>query len=81
MGYNKCVDFWALGVFIYELETGETPYRIEDVSTKLRFKRVAQEEEVSKTWRGHHLSHNLKDLIAGLLKFKPEDRLGVRNWE
>lgn len=80
MGYNKCVDFWALGVLIYELQTGLTPFKIEDVSTKLRFKRVAQEEEVSRKWRGHHLSFQLKDLIAGLLKFKPEDRLGVKSW-
>jgi hypothetical protein len=51
------------------------------VSTKLRFKRVAQEEEVRRKWRGHHLKHKLQDLIAGLLKFRPEDRLGVRNWD
>lgn len=43
IGYNRGVDFWALGVFIYELVTGETPFKLEDVSTKLRFKRIAQE--------------------------------------
>jgi len=43
LGYNKSVDFWTLGVFIYELATCDTPFKLEDISSKIRFKRISQE--------------------------------------
>jgi hypothetical protein len=44
---------------------------LEDVITKLRFKRVAQEEEIKRQWRGHELGAALTDFVGQLLRFKP----------
>ncbi len=41
-GYGKSIDLWALGVLAYELKSGETPFKLQDVVSKLRFKRIVQ---------------------------------------
>jgi serine/threonine protein kinase len=80
VGYNKSIDFWALGILIYELTTGETPFKLEDVSTKLRFKRIAIEEETNRKWRGHRMNPATTDIVGELLRFNPDDRLGMKGW-
>ena len=80
-GYDRGVDFWALGVLIYELTTGETPFKLQDVSSKLRFKRVAMQEQINRKWRGHELKDATKSIIGDLLKYKSEDRLGMQSWD
>ena len=40
----------------YELATGLTPFMLEDVSSKTRFKKVVKEEETAHEWRGIKIS-------------------------
>jgi len=69
-GYNKAVDWWALGVIIYEMTAGYPPFFAENpiqiyekiVSGHLRFP--------------SHFSVNLKDLLKNLLQVDLTKRVG-----
>ncbi|KAM3129044.1 hypothetical protein pb186bvf_018822 [Paramecium bursaria] len=53
--YDQSVDVWSLGVLIFELTTGKTPFQIHE-GFKLTFP--------------DHLSSDVKDLMKGLLQEK-----------
>lgn len=67
--YSKEVDFWALGILIFEMVTGKVPYSKED------------EQEVYKNTLENPVnipnsfSKNLKLLLENLLIINPENRL------
>lgn len=69
-GHNKGVDWWCLGILLYELTVGVTPFysgNVDDmykkiVNSKLRFP--------------PRLSEECRDLITALLKKNPSERLG-----
>ena len=73
-GHNLCVDYWSLGVMLYEMLFGATPYHdtesnvfniFEQITTKpLRFPAEAA------------VSEQAKQLIMALLQIEPADRLG-----
>ncbi|KAL4442423.1 hypothetical protein ABPG77_005007 [Micractinium sp. CCAP 211/92] len=73
-GHDSRVDWWALGILIYELLFGTTPFRgprrdatFDNIVTReLRFP------------RGPHVSPECKDLINRLLTKDPTQRLGAR---
>ncbi|XP_026308670.1 cAMP-dependent protein kinase catalytic subunit gamma isoform X2 [Piliocolobus tephrosceles] len=73
-GYNKAVDWWALGVLIYEMTAGFPPFYADQpiqiyekiISGKVRFP--------------SHLSSDLKDLLRSLLQVDLTKRFGnLRN--
>ncbi|XP_069783785.1 cAMP-dependent protein kinase catalytic subunit alpha-like isoform X12 [Narcine bancroftii] len=73
-GYNKAVDWWALGVLIYEMSAGYPPFFADQpiqiyekiVSGKVRFP--------------SHFSPDLKDLLRNLLQVDLTKRFGnLRN--
>jgi serum/glucocorticoid-regulated kinase 2 len=80
-GYTKLIDFWTLGVFIYELATSDSPFRHDEILTRSTFKEKVERAEVDRDWKGHSLNEELKDLINKLLKFKPEQRLGANGFD
>ncbi|XP_062568767.1 cAMP-dependent protein kinase catalytic subunit 1 isoform X2 [Saccostrea cucullata] len=69
-GYNKAVDWWALGVLVYEMAAGYPPFFADQpiqiyekiVSGKVRFP--------------SHFSHDLKDLLRYLLQVDLTKRYG-----
>ncbi|XP_009771978.1 serine/threonine-protein kinase KIPK2 [Nicotiana tabacum] len=72
-GHGSAVDWWTLGVFLYELLYGKTP-----------FKGAGNEETlanvVMQNLRFPHspiVSFQARDLIRGLLVKEPENRLGT----
>ncbi|KAI4377132.1 hypothetical protein MLD38_014815 [Melastoma candidum] len=80
-GHGSAVDWWALGVFVYEMVHGTTPFKDENNRTTLvnvlkkplTFPRIGvsdrkEYEEVAK----------LRDLISRLLVKDPRKRIGSR---
>ncbi|KAI6205412.1 hypothetical protein M3Y94_00789200 [Aphelenchoides besseyi] len=72
-GHNWMVDFWALGILIFELIAGFTPFpgdTIDEVQSRIT------EYEGTPEFPRKTFSQNAKDLIIGLLTVDPTQRLG-----
>ena len=70
-GYGKEVDWWALGVLIYEMLSGLPPFWDED-------EEYMQKKIVSAPLKMHkYFSNEVKDIIRALLNRDPEQRLGT----
>ncbi|XP_062892116.1 cAMP-dependent protein kinase catalytic subunit alpha-like isoform X1 [Mobula hypostoma] len=73
-GYNKAVDWWALGVLIYEMSAGYPPF-FADQPIQIYEKIVA-----GKVRFPSHFSVDLKDLLRNLLQVDLTKRFGnLRN--
>lgn len=71
-GYDKCVDYWALGCFIYELFLARTPFQA-DYTTKIFQNIIAAERNLSFPPKMDPLHVNL---VKKLLAVNPAYRLG-----
>ncbi|URE11271.1 hypothetical protein MUK42_24575 [Musa troglodytarum] len=71
-GHGSAVDWWTLGVFVFELLYGVTPFKGPDNELTLA-NIVARALEFPKE---PAVSASARDLIAGLLVKDPERRLG-----
>ena len=72
-GYTKMVDWWALGVLIYEMLIGIPPFYSKsnlDLFYAIRNKSVKFPSYISK---------KAKNLIIKLLRKNPNERLGSKN--
>ena len=70
-GHGKAVDWWTVGVFIYEMLASYPPFYDEDpMRTYAKIMRGA-------VTYPSHFSKNAVSLIAGLLQSKPTRRLGA----
>jgi serine/threonine protein kinase len=70
-GHGKGVDWWTLGVLIFEMLTSYPPFYDED--PVVTYSKIAR----GKIAFPNHLSRNAVDLIRKLLNPKPTKRLGV----
>ncbi|GAA5903894.1 hypothetical protein JCM6882_001342 [Rhodosporidiobolus microsporus] len=62
-GYTRTVDWWTLGVLLYEMISGLPPFYEEVVSEPLSFPRNV-------------IRPSPRDLLTGLLQKNPDERLG-----
>ena len=69
-GYNRCVDFYSLGSFLYEMLTGLPPFWDKDRSRL--YHKILNEELVIP----RYLSKNAQLLVGGLLRKDPTLRIG-----
>ncbi|KAI9336392.1 AGC/AKT protein kinase [Obelidium mucronatum] len=69
-GYTKCVDYWTLGVLIYEMITGLPPFY--DENQNEMYKRIVSDELVFPD----ELGDVVKDLLTKMLNRDPTSRLG-----
>ncbi|CAL8467781.1 g7319 [Coccomyxa elongata] len=70
-GHTRAVDWWALGVLIYEMVAGYPPFYDED--RVAMFKNICQVKYSVPT----HFSKEVRDLIKRLLVHNPNQRLGA----
>ncbi|KAI7904067.1 kinase-like domain-containing protein [Cokeromyces recurvatus] len=69
-GSTKAVDWWSLGILIYEMISGYPPFTAENPVDQ--YQKIL---EGNITWP-NHMSPEAKDLIQNLLKTKPSERYG-----
>eukprot|EP00045_Choanoeca_perplexa_P016796 m.231215 g.231215 ORF g.231215 m.231215 type:complete len:1657 (-) comp17362_c0_seq1:123-5093(-) len=81
-GYDKAVDWWSMGVILYEFLTGITPFYADTVEEI--FQRTINEsvifdfeEDEDEDDDGEQLTPEVKDLILLLLEKDPARRLGT----
>jgi serine/threonine protein kinase len=70
-GHGKGADWWTIGVLIFELLAGHTPFY--HPSHLTMYNKIAH----CRFKHPSHFSNGAKDLISGLLCLKPTQRLGV----
>lgn len=68
--YGKPVDWWALGVVIFEIVTGSVPFKHDNFN--IMFKRILSVQYKTPST----VSPDLSDLIRNLLKFDSTKRFG-----
>ena len=73
-GYNFSVDFYGLGVLVYEMVIGETPFSVKNKNQDLFTKILANKIKFPKG-----ISSDLKSFISSLMKADPSQRLGAKN--
>ena len=69
-GHDKAVDYWALGVLIYEMVSGIPPFYADDPME------VYEKILSAKMIMPHHFSRNISDIIRKLCKLYQSKRLG-----
>lgn len=70
-GYNKSVDWWALGVLIYEMAAGYPPFYAKDPM------KIYEKIVVGKFTHAPHFSKALKDLLQNILQVDRTKRYGI----
>lgn len=78
-GHDKNVDWWALGVLIYEMLIGVTPFYNRNRAVMMNKIQKSKIVFPHKQKYNIEYSDEIKDLICQLLNKKKEKRLGYEN--
>ncbi|KAF9806977.1 hypothetical protein IEO21_08420 [Rhodonia placenta] len=74
-GYTKTVDWWTLGVLLYEMMTGLPPFYDENVN--VMYQRILSDPLVFPP----DMSPDARNVVTGLLQRNPDKRLGANGAE
>lgn len=80
-GHNESVDFWELGLLLYELISRENPFS-NDISNELKImSKITNfgQSSMSKFTFPSNFSEELCDLISSLVVPNPDNRLGMKS--
>jgi cGMP-dependent protein kinase len=72
-GHNKGVDWWTLGILIWEMLAGQPPYYDDDQMRT--YKKIVSDEPLQ--FPAENFTDEAKSILRKLLKKKPTQRLGV----
>jgi serine/threonine protein kinase len=70
-GHDRCVDWWALGVLIYEMLSGDAPFRAPTAAA------IYEKALRSEPTYSSHFTRNAQSIVAGLLTKGKTRRLGA----
>ncbi|RZC31946.1 cGMP-dependent protein kinase 1-like, partial [Asbolus verrucosus] len=76
-GHDKGVDYWALGVFIFELLTGKTPFRSDDTTHMRTYKLILK--GIDDVVFPQQVTYEAQNLVKQLCKSTSTQRLGCQN--
>ena len=78
-GYNQSVDYWSMGILVFELLVGNTPFAGDNDKKKEQQKRILRYADgAALEWPSHvHISSKARRLIEALLERDPKKRLGM----
>ena len=71
-GHDEHLDIWCIGVLVFELMAGYSPWQGDDVQT------VRYNINRLKIRWPRNMDHDAADLISKILKYNPEERLTLR---
>ncbi|WAR53074.1 hypothetical protein PtB15_2B504 [Puccinia triticina] len=77
-GYTRLVDFWALGVLIFEMSVGWTPFFSENRAVRYT---LILESDIRTKFPKRGISEVTKEIILCLLERDPSRRLGAKGIE
>lgn len=72
-GYGRSVDFWTLGILIFELFTGSTPFKRDTRNEMFEAIKTENRIKFNRRWRGADAA---KEIVCLLLHKHPKKRLG-----
>lgn len=75
-GHDRAADYWTLGIFVYEMLRGKTPFRTDDSSHMKTYTKILGGIDSADFTS---ISHKARNLIEKLCKPIPADRLGMQN--
>lgn len=73
--YGRASDWWSLGILVYKLSTGRTPFRSSDPAT---LQHAITKEHLCWPRTRHSAEMDTKEFVYDLLKKKPLQRLGSK---
>ncbi|KRX00178.1 Protein kinase-like domain [Pseudocohnilembus persalinus] len=78
-GWDRCVDIWGMGIFLYEMLAGQCPF-IPEKRKGLTQNFIDKIVKVQVQYPAF-FSKDAIDLISKILQKEPMDRLGAKNFE
>ena len=79
-GYDRAIDFWALGVLAYELTFKQPPFSASYISSPLYELKINHRLKEN-NWPTFKGSRHIKDFINKLLVINPKERLGYASFK
>jgi len=73
-GHDRCVDYWALGITVYEMVTGENPFYYENCDQVTLYTAICTEKHYPLP---EERSKELVDFVDRILEKSPTERLGM----